>query len=411
MKKLTKFSVLFASLFIGVTTLVSCGGDDDNPIDWTLSNSEIVLTYERGASTSFGITFSEGNAQWNVTQAPEFVSVYPQSGTGSGTVRVTANETNTKQPLEGVITIEVSGAGTKTVRVVQQNLDECYTEPANILQMSDGIAFNWECGRNTKYYYWKSFTQSNYNKMSENEVIKTVVTGNIDDRVTPSNDGFACVYNCNANTSYVIVTVSYAEGDIQGEVVVTPITTKSATNQPEAVIDDVSYYTDSSDNYYYGWTSKKNTYCSQYYTYAAASPENFWAYYRVMEGTDILVAWALRTEIQKDGEDHTTSINSGYNWLPFNNGRDQFFAAQVESGTSYFRAFPATDKYLLILTWGTSSNGELSGVMYAFAHDFTDDSSSARKGMVLKSMPSHKSTGMPKDLNLTSNDFKFTRLK
>lgn len=415
MKRFKSISILFASALVGATMFVSCGGNDGPSIEYTLSQSEVVLTSEKGASTSFGITFTEESGQWVVTQVPEFVTVYPQSGSGAGTVRVTAvDNNNSKQPYEGVITVEVDGAKvkTQTIRVVQQNLTDCYAEPSNVLQMSDGLAFNWEIGRNTKYYYWGCYEQSVYNKMSESEVLKNIVTGNVSDRVLPDNDGFACTYDLDANTQYVVITVSFAEGDRQGDLVVTPITTKPTSNQPEATINDVSYYTDNSNNYYYGWNIKKNTYCSQYYTYAAASPDNFWAYYRLAEGTGVLVAWALRTEIQKDGQDHTTSINNGYSWLPFNNGRDQFYAAQVESGvTSDFRAFPNTDKYLLILTWGTNASGELSGVMNYEGYNFTSSSSSARKGEMLKANSHHKSSGTPKILNLNTQDFKFTRLK
>ena len=185
---------------------------------------------------------------------------------------------------------------------------QCYTEPSNILLMSDGLAFNWTYGSDTKYFYWETFTQDEYNKLSESEIIKRVVTNDTDDRITPDYDDLACVYNCKESTSYVIVTISFSEGDKQGDIVKTPMTTKSTKNQPSATINDVSYYT-SSGNTYYGWTAKKNNYCKQYYTYAAASPDIFYSYYMMDSGYTPMIAWEIRNEITKNGEDHSTGIN------------------------------------------------------------------------------------------------------
>lgn len=412
MKKIEKLSVLLAVIIIGASVFVSCSKDDDDPYVYSLDPTDVVLEWQKGATNSFGITFNGGEGEWRVTQTPEFVNVYPQSGKGNGTVRVTTIENNTKHPLEGMITIECDGASvkTQTVKVVQNNLQECYVEPTNILQMSDGLAFNWNFGRNTKYYYWELFTQNDYNKMSESEILKKVVTGNVDDRVTPDNDDYACSYNLRANTQYVVVAVSFAENDVQGEVVITPLTTKSTKNQPEATINDMQYYKDSSNNNYYGWNTKKNTYCSQYYTYAAASPAYFWIYYLLEESCYPMIAWLVKNEIQKDGEDHTTSMNDGFTYMPFNNGRDQFYAAQVENGTSYFSAFPYTDKYFCVFTWGTGATGELSGVIDAVWYDFTEDTSSAKSGKSLKAVAPKKTSETPKKLNINPKNIKLIRI-
>lgn len=409
--------VLTALMLLGVSvTLVSCSKDDDGPtVEYAVDPAEVVLTSERGAGGSFAINFTgKAESSWRITQIPDFVTVYPQSGTGSGTVRITANENNNgNNPLEGLITIQVDDASvkTKTVKVVQQNLEGCYTEPTNILQMCDGLAFNWEFGPNTKYYYWELISQNDYSRMSQSEILKKVATGNVSDRCVPDNTDYACNYNLNANTQYVVVTVSYAEGDRQGEVVATPLSTKPTTNQPLAEINDMSYYTDNSNNYYYGWTSKKNTYCSQYYTYAAASTSLFWTYYLLDEGAYSMVAWLIKNEIQKNGEDHTTSINQGFAYYPFNNGRDQFYAAQVNDGTTYFSALPYSDKYFFVLTWGTGANGELSGKMDANWYEFTNtDSSSAKSGKLLKAVSKKAKKEGPKSINVNMKDFKLMRL-
>lgn len=288
---------------------------------------------------------------------------------------------------------------------------ECYTEPTNILLMSDGLAFNWKFGTNTKYYYWSFFTQSEYNKMSESEVIRKVVTGNIEDRCQPDNSDFACVYNCHSSTTYVIVTVSFANGDQQGEIVVTPLSTKTANNQPRAAIDDVSYYSDNSNNTYYGWTTKMNTYSKEYYTYAAASPDEFYTYRLMSYEYTPMVAWLLRNEITKNGEDHTTSINvqKSLNWN-FNNGRDYFFAAQLRDGTSYLRAFQNVDKYFLLITWATGNNNELSGVFDYGLYNLGKNSTRSGDMNCLQPLPLMKHEGEAQKMNAKQSDFKFIRL-
>ena len=177
------------------------------------------------------------------------------------------------------------------------------------------------------------------------EVIRKVVTGNTEDRCQPDNSDFACVYNCHSSTTYVIVTVSFANGDQQGEIVVTPLSTKTANNQPRAAIDDVSYYSDNSNNTYYGWTTKMNTYSKEYYTYAAASPDEFYTYRLMSYEYTPMVAWLLRNEITKNGEDHTTSINvqKSLNWN-FNNG-----SMMTEEDGIYTATFTATVPNTFIL--------------------------------------------------------------
>lgn len=412
MKKI-KSLLLYVSVLAGTLLTVSCSDDDKPSVKYSVSPEEIVLTSEKDASSSFVIEFDKGDGNWKIAEYPEFVSVYPLSGTGRSTVRVTAlGDNKSKNPLEGDIVVEVAGAKVKRqiVHVAQQNLSDCYVEPANILQMCDGLAFNWTYGHNVKYYYWNIFTQSDYNKMSESEIISQVATGKVDDRNVPDNDRYACFYNLNANSQYVVVTVSYAEGDRQGDIVSTPLTTKSSANQPEATINDLSYIPEGNDKYSYGWNVVKNTYCREYYTYAAASPDYFATYYYLEEGCYPLIAWALRNEILKNGEDHTTSINEGYIYMPFDNGRDKFYGAQVENGQSKFTAFPYTDNYMCIITWGTNTNGELSGTLDAVWADLTSDDDEVKERKVLNAMSPKKTNSGPKKISINTKDIQLIPL-
>ena len=238
-----------------------------------------------------------------------------------------------------------------------QEVMESYTEPTNVLILSDGIAYNWRHGKDTHYYYDKLFTLNEYNKMSAAEITNTVVTGKVDDRNLPDPDNFACYYNLYPNSEYVYVTVSYDTDGNRGETVVTRFKTKNSSSQPVADILGCDYYEDGAGNVYYGWEVEKNTYCKEYYTYAVASKDYFKTYAWAQENATAILAWAILDEIKYNPEEHGTRINE------LTNGSEKLFAAQLNDGISYLSANPYYDKYLQIVTWGTDSYGELSGLL------------------------------------------------
>lgn len=287
-----------------------------------------------------------------------------------------------------------------------------YSIPINILRLSNGIAFNWENGSETKYFYWEFFSQEEYDKLSKSEVVSKVVTGNPKDRITPKKDDFACIYNCLPNTTYIIATVSFSKEDKQGELSVTYVKTKSSNNQPLAPIDGVTYAYDSQGNYYYQWNITKNTYCSRYYTYAAASPDYFLTFHYAFNGLTPMVAWLIKNEIDKNIGDHSTNINvsNDFGW-DFDNGRDKLYTGQIESGIKNdFRAFVFTDNYFLVLTWGVGVDGELSGVISAGGADFTTSYANG-----IPSLESYMVQNMvnesPKKFNGNTTDIELTRIK
>lgn len=412
MKKIKRFFAMLIMALASSAVLVSCGSDDETNIECTVSPTEVVLSSEKGASTSFGITFEEGSSQWKITSVPDFVTVYPQSGSGAGTVKINAlGDNDSKYPKEGVITIEVEGTDQQTVKVVQQNLGGCYAEPTNVLTMSNGFAFAMEFGANTKYAYATVFSQIAYNKLSKDEIIERVATGDVNDRYEPENEKPFYISGLEANTSYVVVTVSYAENNRQGDLVVTPITTKSEKNQPLAKIKNLQFAVDESNNYYYAWNVEKNTYCDRYYTYAAASADKFKVYDFLCDDQLAAIAWLLNNEIKKDGEDHSTSINELYPEFPFDMGRDKFYAAQIASGVSYFKALPYSDKYYCVITWGTGNSGELSGVFSSQYGAITTDGASNVKNRKFSKSKTEEGASCAYGLRrINTKDIKLTRL-
>ncbi len=285
----------------------------------------------------------------------------------------------------------------------------CFTRPTNVLILSDGIAYNWEYGEDVHYFYDKMFTLSEYNKMSDDEIVAEVVTGIIDDRTTPDANNYGCYYHLQPNQEYVYVTVSYEKSGKVGETVVTHWRTKGVTSQPIAEIIDVDYYEDDVTTYY-GWDVKKNTYCKEYYTYAVASRDYFYTYYWAEEETTALYAWAIREEIKKNPEEHDTRINE------LSYGSEKLFASQVGDGVSYLPANPYYDNYLQIVTWGADKVGELSGVLHCLLFDLTDSNSvselreafNAKQSSAVKQSSTVKT---PKSVVVNRNDIEVFRIR
>lgn len=283
-----------------------------------------------------------------------------------------------------------------------EETSDCFTRPTNVLILSDGFAYNWEHGADTRYFYDKLFTIDEYNKMSAAEISNMVVTGNVDDRTTPDPNNYACHYNLQPNREYVYVTVSYTMDGERGEMVTTRFKTKNSSSQPLATVTGCSYYVDDYDNTFYGWDVEKNTYCSEYYTYAVASKDFFKTLYWASEGATAIYAWAILEEIKKNPSDHSTRINE------LTNGSEYFYAAQLNNGTSYLPAIVGYDKYLQIVTWGLDNSGELSGLLDCHLYDLEESSNSSK---ALCRFNRNNADGEPKSVIVNMNDLDIFRVK
>lgn len=408
MKKFKSFFAFMLLTAFSVVVFTSCGDEPiEVEVEVSVSTTELVLSPERGASGTISITT---DCSWVINNVPSFVTVSQQQGVGNSTIKVTTNAANTTasdyqdQLVISPIGPDGNSGEAKTVTIIQKTsvASDCFVEPANILLMSEGLAFNWHYGNNTKYYYWGAFSLYSFNKMSEEEVINSVDTGDRSDRVTPDQDNYACFYNLDPNSQYMIVTVPYASDGTRGQVIITPLTTKSGNNQPMAEVTAVNYYTDSNNNYYYGWTVSPNNYCSQYYTYAAASKNDFFTY----NCADALLAWAIREEIKNNGEDHATRINE------LTDGREYFYAPKVNgSEPSYMEANIYTDMYFQVVTWGTDTKGELSGYMDIFNAYLGEDEEETASQKAIKESARIPLTNQPKTINAKRSDLNLIRIK
>lgn len=366
MKKIKNSFLLVASILIGAITLISCGGEESDSVSFSLSTETLTLNFEKGSRGEFQI-ITDGS--WAIIKTPSFAEVSKTRGEGNATITVVSRERNEGEfAREDDIIVEVDGGGSKSIKVTQEKMQGCYTEPSDILLMSDGFAFHVNCGPYTKYFYWNVYKQSTYNTKSKSEVISEM-TKDENKRVDYEAGDIFSFYKATANTQYVIVTLSYADNNVEGEFVETAVSTKTTSNQPYAYL-----YTHSADkeqeiddnsiikidnSYYFCWYAEKNAYCKDYYTYAAASKDKFTTYNLMTNENFPKLAFYLKLEIMKNGEDHSTNINELNG--KYSIGRETFFAPQLNNGWSFLSCAYGVDKYCQVVTWGTNSNGELSG--------------------------------------------------
>ena len=380
MKSIKSVFSFTISLVLSVVVFMACSSDSSSSVEFSLSTESLTLNFEKGSRAEFQI-ITEGS--WSITRIPSFVEVSKTHGEGTEIITVVARERNDGEFVrEDVLTVEVDGGSPSSlnINVIQEKMVGCYAEPSNALLMSDGFAFSINCGPSTKYFYWNVYSQNTYNKKSKNEILAEI-TKDANKRIQPSLDG-GCFsyYNASENTQYVIVTQSYAENDAVGEFVEFPVTTKSTNNQPKATLYSSEEDEDVDKNgilkyqndYYFCWYAQKNSYCKDYYTYAVASKDKFSSFSWMESGNFPKIAFYIRQEIQKDGEDHVTSINN------LSMGREQFYAAQINDAWSFLSCAYGVDKYCQVVTWGTNSNGDLSGLLYCLYWNNIDYSSKSR---------------------------------
>jgi len=113
--KMKKFLLSSLVLLMGSmlsVSLTSCGGDDDP--DNVAVGSPMVSLSQTGGSQSIAIT---SNTNWTVSGAPSWLMVSPMTGSGNGTITVSASE-NTESARTASLTVQ-AGSAMATIQVTQ----------------------------------------------------------------------------------------------------------------------------------------------------------------------------------------------------------------------------------------------------------------------------------------------------
>lgn len=344
--KFNNFAVMLMAL--ASVFLVSCGSDDEEEQKSELSVdvTSIRLDGQAGSTGSLRIT---SNAAWMVTGVSDWLSLSSTNGNSSAQITITATSSNNSS-AERECTLLVSsmdGSQTQSVTIIQSGLlsSGCETTPTNIVAIADGIACDFEYGSNVVYGYAKLYTPSRLERMTDAEIIAEMASDDVENRITPERNIIYVSSGLSSNTDYVICTVGFDANNKSGELVKTPVSTKSSSNQPVARITDVSY-----DESYWYWTTEPNGFVTKYYQIAFVDEEYLYE-------PDAYIAWLFDNAMKDDPEGFQPIVQED-NWYRNRNGYTFFHQ----------------------VTWAVGAEGTFSGVIDRFAAAI-DSNRSSRKVM------------------------------
>ena len=387
-KKKKKHVINFITAFMLGCFFLACsgggGGDDPEPKPQkpsiSLNPSDLTFLSSKGDTKNLEI---KTDANWSIVYCPNWLSASSSSGSGNMTISLTTtNDNNSSQDLADQIEIKAISDGQETSQKVSVKRlpgyeANCY---ARIMEngqliMSYGMACVVDYGNNTQYFYYKVYTDTEYNNVKGNDsqiVQDAIKSGSGWTRVNiPSSGGVEICYDqCQPKTRYVFVSVSFASNGNHGDIFANDFMTKPKEEEPLATIKPngqvANEVHDGDTGPWYKWEVKKESgTCSKYYTYACASDTEFdmmknhkgdFGQYDERDG--VKVAWNIWLEHKGDQTTHTTTFNKGNS-----GGREKLFRSYSEGATQWLTA-KTTDKYLQIVTWGVDENNNYSGIVY-----------------------------------------------
>ena len=209
---------------------------------------------------------------------------------------------------------------------------DCEVVPTNFVTLTDGVAFDFNFGKNVSYYYYGYIEKDLMGSVTDDEIAETAQE--IFTRYTPEDGMLGYVSGLDANKEYYIVSLGYDSKDNRGEIIKTLIKTKAnVTNRPCVTISDVTY---SSTEWNWETTISSNT--KKYYMSALSGD-----YASVLsEMPNVWLAWYM-----KDGID-----NGEY--------------TPVLSSDSWWMSRESTDNYVYIYAWAVGGDDEFSGELDTF---------------------------------------------
>lgn len=304
-------------VFCGTLLLVACNCSHDES-KLSLSASEVTFDYLGGEKeiTLYSECSECGDPiPWEITsKIPSFLNVAPLSG--SGTVTVTLTAEMSQSDVQESVSIQFNNGGETYLRVIQEPNPtvECYAEPIEVLDMSKGIACGVKIGNSCTSYYIALYEESKANMLSDDELREDIKKksdkmyypnypeNSPDGRYgTDYQDVLAWYHEIHPNTKYVIVTSAYTSDGEEGAVYRIPVTTKNDKYQPEVVLSEITPETTNNGDFW-KWTTSMGGYnCKCYLVYACVSEELFPSFQRDDNG--VVLAWKIhqnRRNLQKD---------------------------------------------------------------------------------------------------------------
>lgn len=302
--------------FCGTLLLVACVCPP-HEAKLSLSVSEVTFDYLGGEKeiTLYSECSECGDPiPWEITsEIPSFLNVAPLSG--SGTVTVTLTAEMSQSDVQESVSIQFNNGGETYLRVIQEPNPtvECYAEPIEVLDMSKGIACGVKIGNSCTSYYIALYEESKANMLSDDELRENIKKksdkmyypnypeNSPDGRYgTDYQDVLAWYHEIHPNTKYVIVTSAYTSDGEEGAVYRIPVTTKNDKYQPEVALSEITPETTNNGDFW-KWATSMRYNCQCYLVYACVSEELFPSFLRDDNG--VVLAWKIhqnRRYLQKD---------------------------------------------------------------------------------------------------------------
>lgn len=319
--------------------------------------SQITLDGKANSSGTLRIT---SNTNWSIKGASEWLTLSSTNGNGSSSITITANSDNsTASARECTLKLE-GGSVSKEIKVSQKGLlaAACNVKPGTVVTLSDGLAFDYVCDPNVVYFYCIVNVPSNLDRITDAELIAGM-SGDIEDRLTPSDDLILSWRNLSELTEYVICCIGFDKNGNHGELTKVKVKTKSSRNQAFASISEV-YYNDS----YWFWTTSVNGFTTRYYQWFIEREDLYYS-------SDAAIAWFFQ-EAMKANPSSFPSIVQGDEWHRARNGSNMFH----------------------VVTWAKDVDGNFSGVIDRFSGYVDNSDSPAKNGLkIIKKHDKPKSIG------------------
>ena len=283
-------------------------------------------------SSNSGVNYKQtvkisSNVSWSMSGVPEWLSVSPTNGNGDLSIDIYPKSDNNQEDKERTAQLVLLSGETRATIKVSQDTDldpNAYVNPTNIITLYNGIAFDYEFGKNVSYYYRGYMKKSAVTSMTDAEVIKVLETSENFKRYTPADDEVADFDGLDEGKAYMVYTVGYNKDGKRGKLTKTEITTKTLqTNEPMAWIDDPT-----TDGSYWYWTVEKSATCSSYYMITTDD-------YDIAISSDVFQAWMIDYYIRKGW---TSEYVNGGDWYA-----------------------PKSGSLIAVMTWGLDKKENFAG--------------------------------------------------
>lgn len=283
------------------------------------------------------------NVSWSLNGVPDWLSVSPTNGNGEISVDIYPKSSNDSDDNPRTVELVLfSGETRATIEVTQESpLDkDAYVNPTNIITLYNGIAFDYEFGKNVSYYYRGYMEKSSVGSMTDAEIISVLEDPEHFKRYTVSDDEVAVFSGLEEGRSYMVYTVGYNKEGKRGKLTRKEIVTKTQkSNEPMAWIDDPI-----TDGSYWYWSIQKSATCYSYYMLSTEDID-------FMLEPDVYQAWIIDYNMRRN---NLSEYINGGNW-----------------------SRKKTDVMVAVITWARDMNKN-----FASKIDFNigvDNSSSSRK--------------------------------